>query len=146
MVEKPVDRDELLQVARRGLMGRGELWHTPVAAGPESVVLQLNLTGFAEALQEHRIALGRGGLCVESRPALHEESVGLLVEFRNDKGQMQGQGIVRWVAPAEELAGIELLYLDAPNSALVADIAERTEFAAFIPASLSKEHAAAKSA
>jgi CheY-like chemotaxis protein len=147
ILEKPIDRDELLRVVTRILMDRDELWRTPVTIGAETAVLHPAFPSLAVAWKEHRVAFGRGGFCIESSRRLGEEAVGLMAEFRDDQGQLQAQGIVRWVAPAKHQAGIELLYVDSANLVWAVELAKQNEGAAFIPGSLARESAsAAKSA
>jgi DNA-binding response OmpR family regulator len=133
ILEKPVDRDDLLAVARHCLMSRRELWKTPVSAKPGEPAVQLASSGLMAELTEKRLACGRGGFNLKLEQPLDEGQVGLLAEFRDEQGELQAQGIVRWVSPDDQVAGFELLYVGAQHRSKMAELAERTDVIAFIP-------------
>ena len=137
ILEKPMDRDDLLQAVNRSLTSRPELWRTAVDVMP-AAVLRSTFPSLATALQEHKIAFGRGGFCIAVSQDLQEGPIGILLEFREDRSVLQGQGIVRWVSAAEGLAGIELRYV-APVCEWLAELAEHNEIATFIPRSPSAQ-------
>ncbi|MBZ5533160.1 MAG: response regulator [Acidobacteriia bacterium] len=138
VLEKPMDRDELLQIVRRSLMSRAELWRTPMDVEPP-VVLRLSFPSLATALQEQKITFGRGGLCIATQ-GVQEGPIGIQIEFKDDKQQLEGNGAVRWTAPAEGQAGIELLYVAPASREWLAKLVEQEEIAAFIPGSLAGQH------
>ena len=133
ILEKPMDRDDLFEVVKRSLTTRHELWRTPVDVMP-AAVLHSSFASLATALQEQKIAFGRGGFCITVSQGLQEGPVGILLEFREDRSVFQGQGMVRWVSAAEGLAGIELLYVDPMSCEWVAELAEHN-VATYIPRS-----------
>lgn len=134
ILEKPMGRDDLLQFVKRSLTTRHELWRTPMDVMPASV-LHSSFAGLATAQQEQKIAFGRGGFCIAVSHHLQEGPIGVLLEFREERNVLQGQGIVRWVSPAEGLAGIELLYVAPASCEWVVELAERNEIATYIPRS-----------
>jgi CheY-like chemotaxis protein len=138
ILEKPMDRDDLLQAVKRSLMTRHELWRTPVDVMPDSV-LHASFGSLATAQQEQKIAVGRGGFCIAVSQYLQVGPIGILLEFREEGNILQGQGIVRWVSAAEGLAGIELLYVAPVSCEWVAELAEHNEIAAYIPRSPSPQ-------
>ncbi|MGZ4899296.1 MAG: response regulator [Candidatus Angelobacter sp.] len=134
ILEKPMERDGLLQVVKRSLMTRHELWRTPVDVMP-AAVLHSSFPSLAIALQEQKIAFGRGGFCIAVSQDLHEGPIGILLEFHEDRSVLQGQGMVRWISPAEGLAGVELLYVAPASYEWMAELAEHNETTAYIPRS-----------
>jgi CheY-like chemotaxis protein len=138
ILEKPMDRGDLLQAVKRSLTPRPELWQTALDVTP-SAVLHSNFRSLATALQMQEIAFGRGGFCIAVPQGLQEGPIGILLEFHEDRSVLQGQGIVRWISAAEGLAGIELLYVAPVSREWMVKLAERNEFATFIPRSLSAQ-------
>ena len=138
ILEKPMERNDLLQTVGRSLTSRHELWRTPVDVIPASV-LHSSFASLATALHEQKIAFGRGGFCIATSHDLQEGPIGILLEFRQDRRTLQGQGIVRWVSAAEGLAGIELLYVAPASCEWVAELAQHNKIAAFIPRSPSAQ-------
>lgn len=134
ILEKPMDRDHLLQAVKRSLTPRTELWRIALDGTP-AAVLHSSFSSLPTALQEQEIAFGRGGFCIAVPPGLQEGPIGILLEFQEDRSVLQGQGIVRWISAAEGLAGIELLYVAPVSCKWVAKLAERDEIATFIPRS-----------
>jgi CheY-like chemotaxis protein len=135
VMEKPVDRDDLLRVARRCLMSRRDLWQAPVPAKPDEPVIQLESSGWIAELMEKRLSCGRGGFYFKLEQPLHQGQVGLLSEFRDEQGTLQAQGILRWVLPNGQAAGIELTYVGAQHLSKMAELAEKRNVTAFIPES-----------
>ena len=134
ILEKPMERNDLLQAVKRSLASRLELWRTPVDVMPASV-LHSSFASLATALHERKIAFGRGGFCIATSQDLQEGPIGILLDFHEDRSTLQGQGIVRWVAATEGLVGIELLYVAPISCEWVAELAEHSEIATFIPRS-----------
>jgi CheY-like chemotaxis protein len=132
ILEKPISREELLEIARRALAKTDVLWRE--APGPlPAMKLKLSFGSLKTALQEKRIAFGRRGFCIGSAPGLYEGPVEFVVEFRDDRLVLAGQGVVRWTAPEEGKAGVEITYLDDASRSWVVDFVEQSEPLAFIP-------------
>ena len=138
ILEKPMDRDDLLHMVKRSLTTRHELWRTPADSIP-AAVLRSSFASLATALHEQKIAFGRGGFCIAMSQDMQEGPLGILLEFHDDRSVLQGQGIVRWISPVEGLAGIELLYVAPTSSEWVAELAQHNEIVAYIPRSPSAQ-------
>lgn len=135
-LQKPMERQELLEAVKRSLLARGELWSNPVSDTP-STVLELSYPSLATALQQHKIAFGRGGFCIASSQQLPEGPLSMRLEFQEEKQILEGSGMVRWTSPAEQQIGIELLYLAPASRPWLASLIAQLKTPAFIPASLS---------
>jgi CheY-like chemotaxis protein len=138
ILEKPMERDDLLQAVKRSLTPRPELWQTALDVTP-AAVLHSSFRSLATALQDQEIAFGRGGFCIATSQDFQEGPIGILLEFQENRSVLQGQGIVRWVSAAEGLAGIELLYVAPVSCEWVAKLAKHNEIATFIPRSPSAQ-------
>jgi CheY-like chemotaxis protein len=132
ILEKPITREELLEIARRTLAEADDLWREPPGTAPE-MKMQLSFASLAAALKEKRIAFGRKGFCIDAAHGLCEGPVEFAVEFRDDCLVLSGQGVVRWTAPEEGKAGIEITYLDDASRTWVVDHVEESQPLAFIP-------------
>jgi CheY-like chemotaxis protein len=134
IVEKPIDRGELLRTLNHSLEEPEDLWSSASAAKP-SMSLQASFPSLASALKEQQIAFGRKGFCIASSATLREEPVAFMVEFKADQQFLSGQGVVRWASPQEGQAGIEITRLDKDSRRWVLDLLKRMTPVAFIPAS-----------
>jgi CheY-like chemotaxis protein len=110
LLEKPMETDDLIHAVECSLAERSELWQTPrdLSAYP---VLSRGFTSLAAAFEEHRIAFGRGGFCIEAGDLTAEGPVNIELDFKADGYGLSGQGVVRWLAHTENQAGIELTYV-----------------------------------
>lgn len=142
ILEKPVDREELLHAMEKSLTGGDELWQSRSAAEP-GMKLNVSFRSLASALKEKSIAFGRRGFCIKVPGALHEGPVDFKVEFKNDNRVLSGQGVVRWTAAREGEAGIEITRLDDASRAWVLNLVKRRKPVALIPASTGSRHASA---
>jgi CheY-like chemotaxis protein len=141
LLNKPIDRLDLVGAARRCLADRAALWREPPTAAPADA-LEAAFPSAAAARQQGLIAVGRGGVCVRSDRTLPVgQPVGLRLAFAAERQGVIGQGIVRWTADAQ--IGVEITYVDDANRAWVAQLAASTESAAFIPRSCGDGAAAA---
>lgn len=132
VLEKPITREELLNMAKRALAEADDLWRAPPGTAPE-MKLKISFACLAAALEEKRIAFGRKGFCIETDHGMCEGPVEFAVEFRDDRLLLSGQGVVRWTAPEEGKAGIEITCLDDASRTWVVDHVERSKPLAFIP-------------
>jgi hypothetical protein len=129
-LEKPIAREDLIHSVQRSLAERKELWQTPL--DPDSFpVLTGSFESVAAALHECKLAFGRGGFCIRTEQSLREGRVNIRLNFKTDAFVVSGQGIVRWVAPQEHLAGIEIVYLSEESRAGVLRLMEPS--ISFIP-------------
>jgi hypothetical protein len=153
IIEKPLERDHLLDAVKRSLTGRNELWSKPAEFLPDDVlaaspVCLAEFASFADALRDGQIAFGRGGLCLKTPHKFREGPVQFRLEFQADQKIISGSGMVRWTSLAENLLGIEVLYLADKCRSLIADLAESKRLASYIPRApqISKEDEKASAA
>jgi CheY-like chemotaxis protein len=137
VVEKPIDREELLALMKRSVAGTDELWRQPLGP-PPSAKLKTSFNSLAAALEEKRIAFGRRGFCIRSGP-LREGPVEFDVDFEADRQNLRGQGVVRWTAPEEGQVGIEMAHVGDASRAWVLDLLKRMAPVPVIPRSTGSE-------
>jgi CheY-like chemotaxis protein len=134
-LSKPVERKVLISSVRRSLMEREELWAEPFRSTTAPTV-KLEFESLAAALRKKQILFGRGGFCVRSKVLFREtSSAGFELHFAGDGQLVSLQGIVRWSAPSEQLAGIEIARVSQQGRAWVAGFARANESVSFIPRS-----------
>ncbi len=133
VLEKPISRDELLDIAKRALTEPEELWRNPPRAAPETK-LEMTFRSLTAAFQEKRIGFGRRGFCIDTEAGLREGPVEFAMEFEDDRLVFSGQGVVRWTAPQEGKAGIEITCLQDGSRTWMIDHIKRNNPLAFIPA------------
>lgn len=134
-LSKPVERKALVSALRKTLMDREELWAEPFRATtlPDVTIEFESLTA---AVQQERIAFGRGGFCMTSKvPFPEESSIGFQMSFAKDGHVVSGQGIVRWNVTREQLTGIEITRVSEPARTWVAGLARSNRTVSFIPRS-----------
>jgi CheY-like chemotaxis protein len=134
IVEKPLERDHLLEAVKRSLADRNELWSRPLESMPVTVV-QETFASMDEALREQRIAFGRGGFCLRTTRRLREAAIHFELEFQAEHTVLSGEGAVRWTEPAENIAGVEILHLDDRTLGWIASVVEDKKLEPFIPRS-----------
>jgi|SRR5579864_931026 len=127
IIEKPLERDQLISEVKRGLTDRNELWGKPAESLAEDVlaaspVCLVKFSSFADALRDGQIAFGRGGFCLKTPHKFREGRVQFRLEFQADQKIVSGAGIVRWGSPAGNLLGIEVLYIDDQCRRWIADL------------------------
>ena len=132
VLEKPISREELLDIAKRALMEADELWRNPPCAALETK-LEMTFSSLAAAMKENRIGFGRRGFCIDSAAGLSEGPVEFTMEFEDDRLVLSGQGVVRWTAPKEGKAGIEITCLRDGSRTWMVDHLKRNKPLAFIP-------------
>jgi two-component system chemotaxis response regulator CheY len=132
ILEKPIRREELLSIVKHSLMKADELWRELPETAPE-MQLKISMESLASALEEKRIAFGRRGFCLAFPDSLHEGPLEFTLEFQSDQRALSGHGVVRWIAPEEHQAGIEITYLDDAGRGWLIDLLEQSAPVAFIP-------------
>jgi len=130
LLEKPVECDDLIDIVRRSLLEPAERWARQLGLSA-SFVLNRSFASLSSALQEHRIAFGRGGFCIESTEFLEKAPVNVALEFMADGYVLSGQGVIRWLANHENQVGVELTYVADKSRARAVQLTERAR--AFIP-------------
>jgi len=139
ILQKPMERQDVFDAVQRSLMTRDQLWQTPADDMP-TAALEVSYPSLAAALQEQKLAFGRGGFCIVTAQKLHEGPVTVRLEFKGDRQQLEGSGMVRWNALAERLAGIELLHLSPEGRTWLVKLIEQIDVPSFIPASTAQRH------
>jgi len=133
-LHKPMERSDVLEMVGRNLISREELWRTPLN-DPPLKMLEMGYPSLSVALQEQKIAFGRGGFCIATPQHLAEGPIGIRLNFMEEKKVLEGAGVVRWNAPAERKSGIELLYLVPDSREWWTKLIAKIGGTAFIPAS-----------
>jgi CheY-like chemotaxis protein len=134
MLEKPIDRQELLLAMRRALVPLSESSKQPRRRGIETR-LKSRFTSLASALETRKIAFGRKGFCIQRAGSLREGPLDFAFDFKEDRRVFAGQGHVCWTVPEEHYAGIEITYLEDLGRAWLLDLLNRQTPIASIPAS-----------
>ncbi len=120
LLAKPCEYHDLIDAAKRTLAERDELWRRPRDL-TASQTLTCGFSSLATALQQHRIAFGRGGFSIQTKQRLVEGPVNIRLDFDADRFVLSGQGIVRWLSLGE--AGVELTYVAEEARAQVVQLA-----------------------
>ena len=140
MLEKPIDREGLVRAMRRCLTLPGDLWREPPRR-QGAVKLKAAFASLASALEMGKLALGRKGFCIEGNRGLGEGPVDFTLHFKDENRTFTGQGEVRWTAPEERQAGIEITSVDEPGRSWLVDWLDRAAPPASIPASTARASA-----
>jgi CheY-like chemotaxis protein len=130
LLEKPIDWDGMIAIARQSLSGPWERWEKQVNL-PASPVLERSFRSLASAFQEHQIAFGRGGFCIGNTEFLEQGPVNIALDFIADRYALLGQGVIRWLATKDNQMGVELTYIAEKSRARAVQLTERAS--SFIP-------------
>jgi hypothetical protein len=84
-------------------------------------------------LREGQIAFGRGRFCLKTAHNFREGPVQFRLEFQTDQKIFFGADMVRSNSPAQNLLGIEVLYIDNQERRWMADQAESKKLESYIP-------------
>lgn len=134
MLEKPVDRQELLLLMRRALVPLSERCRQPRRRGAE-MKMRNRFESLTSAMDTKKIAFGRKGFCIHKPGGLREGLLDFTFELNEDRRVFAGQGHVRWTAPEEDTAGVEITYLHDSCRSWFLDVLRRAAPVASIPAS-----------
>jgi CheY-like chemotaxis protein len=135
-LSKPVERKVLIAAVRKSLMGREELWAEPFRS-TKAPTLKLQFESLATAVRKKQILFGRGGFCISSKVVFREaSSIGFELDFAGDRKLVSLQGVVRWSAPSERLAGVEITRVMDRGRDWLANMARANETVSFIPRSM----------
>ncbi|HKD80828.1 MAG TPA: response regulator [Candidatus Angelobacter sp.] len=135
LLEKPMMREELLREAQRSLTDPEELWRMTPAETAPILKLKADYESLAAAREKKRIAFGRRGFCIAGNTGLHTGPVDFTLAFKADQRAISGRGTVRWTAPQEDQAGVEITYLTDASRSWIIDLTHRNHPVSFIPAS-----------
>jgi CheY-like chemotaxis protein len=132
LMAKPVERKYLIAAVVRVLAARDDLWR-PAPSDKPATLLDAVFSSLAAALSQGLLAFGRGGFRIHSPLNLREGPVELLLDFTDDKRKVSGQGIIRWIAPAEAEIGVEITHIDDENRAWIIGLTGINGSLSFIP-------------
>ncbi len=76
VLEKPISREELLDIAKRALTEPEELWRNPPSAALETK-LEITFRSLTAAMKENRIGFGRRGFCIDTAAGLQRRTSGI---------------------------------------------------------------------
>jgi hypothetical protein len=110
ILQKPVDHARFVDAVRGALRSREETWSEPPAQ--DGLPLHIALPSVLAAIDQGRIAFGRGGFCLYFCSPMREGPVRFDLEFEGENVSFAGHGLVRWAEPNECLLGVEILNLD----------------------------------
>jgi CheY-like chemotaxis protein len=139
ILEKPIKREELLEIAQTSLVGLDELWQRHPGATRDKQ-LKIGFPSLEAALRRKRIAFGRRGFCITLPCAPREGPLQFAIKFRDEGIVLSGLGVVRWVASEEDVAGVEITSLDQPGRDWLIAYIQRSQPQAFIPNSTRVGH------
>jgi hypothetical protein len=131
IMQKPIKRDQFVDAVRRTLRSREEMWAEPSSLG--GLQLHIALPRAAAAIEQGRIAFGRGGFCVRCTAPNNEGPVRFDLEFEGEKVSFAGHGLIRWADPEEGLLGVEISDLDEPCRAWAIDLITANAGSSHIP-------------
>jgi CheY-like chemotaxis protein len=132
LMAKPVERKHLIAAVTRVLAARDDLWRLAFSDKP-AALLDAVFGSLAAALSQGDLAFGRGGFRIHSPRNLREGPVELLLDFKDDHRKVTGQGIIRWIAPAEAQIGVEITHIDDRHRAWIVSLTAANGSLSFIP-------------
>lgn len=136
LLEKPIDRSELLKIMTQFLADPESRWREPSTTRP-TAKLSGTFPSLVRAEQDSKIAFGRGGFCISSPAAFVEgRPVGFVFVFTADQKGLSGEGVVRWISPKEAQNGVEVTYVDDASRDWLIQFLKQNERVAFVPSSL----------
>jgi len=110
IIQKPIDRGQFVGAVRQTLRSHEETWsRSPIPGG---LPLNVTLPSVSAAIEQGRIAFGRGGFCLCSSASMREGRVRFDLQFEAENASLAGHGLIRWVEPDEQLLGVEISNLD----------------------------------
>jgi CheY-like chemotaxis protein len=135
IVEKPIAYEDLLHEMRRSLRDPDELWQQPDVSTGRHTQLTTTFESLDAALREKRIAFGRRGFCIEGMSSLPEGPIDFTLDFKADQHVISGRGTVRWTAPEDRQAGVEITQLDDASRPWMIQLTKRYQPRPYIPGS-----------
>ena len=110
ILQKPIDRAQFVGAVRRILRSNEETWSEPLIRG--GMPLHVALPRVSAAIEQGRIAFGRGGFCLYCSSPVREGAVRFDLEFESERVSFAGYGLIRWAEPEERLLGVEISNID----------------------------------
>ena len=130
MLQKPIERVLFVDAVRRSLR-RQETWSKP--ATPGGVPLHVALPCVPAAIEQGRIAFGRGGFCLRCSLPIRNGPVRFDLEFEGERVSFAGHGLIGWSEPDEGLLGVEISNLDEPCREWAIDVITANAGSSYIP-------------
>jgi CheY-like chemotaxis protein len=112
VLQKPIERLQFVGEVRKTLQSREERWSEPATQG--GLPLHLALPCVLAAIEQGRIAFGRGGFCLRCSSSIWEGPVRFDLEFEAEDLSFAGHGVIRWAEPEKGMLGVEISDLDEP--------------------------------
>jgi len=131
LMQKPIKRDRFVGAVRRTLRAREETWAEPSKS--EGLQLHVSLPSASDAIEQGRIAFGRGGFCVRCTSPISEGPIRFDLEFEGEKVSFAGNGLIRWADPDQNLIGVEISNLDAPGRRWAIHLINANAGSSYIP-------------
>src|SRR5215469_10596047 len=110
ILQKPIERAQFVDTVRRTVRSHEETWSEP--STPGGMPLHVALPRVSAAIEQGRIAFGRGGFCLYCSSPVREGPVRFDLEFEGEKVSCTGNGLIRWAEPDERLLGVEISVID----------------------------------
>jgi CheY-like chemotaxis protein len=145
ILQKPIDREELLQLVRRGLTDTEELWKEP-GTPSQAAKVAATFDSLASAQELGKIAFGRRGFCIHLQATLFDNPVEFILHFESNEKEVSGQGIVRWKALDEGQYGIEITCLGDSSREWLIQFMKQNDPRSFIPSSAGRRKGGPKAA
>jgi CheY-like chemotaxis protein len=99
LMQKPIKRAQFVAAVRWSLRPREETWAEPPAS--RGLPLQVALPCVSAAIEQGRIAFGRGGFCLRCSSPIREGPVRFDLEFEGEKVSFAGHGFIAWADASE---------------------------------------------
>lgn len=139
ILNKPIDRAELVRAVERFLRTPRELWAAPVSLQPQTKV-EKNFESLEAAIRQGHLNFGRGGFFVRNCEGLPEnQSLEFNFNFSEKRiPKVDGCGILRWKRTVQDVGlpkgvGIEILSLGHQALDAVTEWISNVRPKAFIP-------------
>jgi CheY-like chemotaxis protein len=130
---KPFRRDELLSAIRTALAERAELWLEPMPAPPRQT-MSVDFCAHDGSDEAGILRLGRGGFSARHHDPLSISKVSFLCLTADSERKLCGEGLVRWYSRADQMVGVEFVFLDPVCRAWVIEAIAKENPRGFIPA------------
>jgi len=128
---KPVSPELLLEVVEKALAARSTLWLAPMNPSPRQSI-HFSVDEIGDTMSQGAILLGRGGFSSHYAGPIALGKVAFQCEIAS-RGELAGEGYVRWRSRLDTKVGIEFVFLDSRcRSWLLREIAD-TNPRSFIP-------------
>jgi CheY-like chemotaxis protein len=133
LLEKPLNRADLIGALERGLTEREEMWLRPVS-GPANQTVSIDIASLEDAIATQAFLFGRGGCCFPcDQPLAEDETINLHLRFAQQDLILRARGQVCWYSAAAGRAGMVFQYLDPADHGWVTSYMKNDPSRSFIP-------------